>query len=101
MAFVKIAAVGEIPEGTGKEVSVAGKTLAVFRTGGRYYALDGICTHDGAPLAEGTCTGTQVECPWHGACFDLASGAVLCPPAPRGVQAYPVQVVGSEVQVEL
>ena len=54
-----------------------------------------------APLAEGDCEGKEVICPWHGARFDLGTGAALCAPAARGVKAYPVQVVGDEVQVDI
>jgi nitrite reductase/ring-hydroxylating ferredoxin subunit len=101
MAFTKVAAVQEIPDGRGKEVKVGGKTLAVFNCGGTFYALDNACPHRGAPLAEGDCVGTEVVCPWHGAGFDLKTGQHLSPPANRGVTAYPVQVVGDEVQVDV
>src|SRR5262249_5822475 len=101
MAFTKVATVQEIPPGRGKEVTVGGKTLAVFNDTGKFYALDNECTHSGAPLAEGDCEGGAVQCPWHGACFNLATGEVLAPPARRGVKAYTVQVVGDEVQVDV
>ena len=101
MAFQKAALVGEIPAGQAKQVTLAGKTLALFNVSGSYYAIDGVCTHRGAPLAEGTCQGTVVECPWHGAHFDLTSGAHLSPPAPRGVTAYKVQIVGDEIQIDV
>jgi nitrite reductase/ring-hydroxylating ferredoxin subunit len=101
MAFIKAAAVGEILPGQAKQVIVAGKTLALFNVDGSFYAIDNQCTHRGAPLAEGECTGTVVECPWHGAHFDLCTGAHLSPPAPSDVTAYKVQVVGDEVQVDV
>ncbi|MBI3412078.1 MAG: non-heme iron oxygenase ferredoxin subunit [Planctomycetes bacterium] len=101
MAFVKASVVGEIAPGKGKQVAVAGKTLAIFNIGGSFFAIDGECTHRGAPLAEGECAGTVVECPWHGARFDLTSGAHLSPPAPRGVTTYKIQIVGDEVQVDI
>lgn len=101
MAFVKVAKVGEIAEGKGKQVNVGGRTLALFHVGGAYYALDDACPHRGAPLSEGECEGTEVICPLHAAAFDLTSGAALCPPATKGVTAYRVQVVGDEVQVDL
>jgi nitrite reductase/ring-hydroxylating ferredoxin subunit len=101
MAFTKVATVQEIPPGRGKEVTVDGKVLAVFNDNGKFYALDNECTHSGAPLAEGDCDGGVVQCPWHGACFNLTTGDVLSRPATRGVKAYPVQVVGEEVQVDV
>ena len=59
------------------------------------------CTHRGASLAEGECDGPEAICPWHGARFDLTTGAAKTPPAPRGVQAYKVQVVGEEIQLDM
>jgi 3-phenylpropionate/trans-cinnamate dioxygenase ferredoxin component len=101
MAFTKVATAQEILPGTGKEVTLGGKTLAVFNDSGTFYALDNTCTHSGAPLAEGDCLGGEVVCPWHGARFNLKTGEVLSRPAPRGVAAYRVQVVGDEVQVDV
>ena len=101
MAFVKAANVGELEEGTGKQLTVGGKPIALFLSAGKYYALDAICTHRNAPLAEGYVEGTEVECPWHAARFDLTTGAALCRPATKGVGAYAVQVVGDEIQVDV
>ena len=50
---VRVAAVGEIPAGTGKGVDVAGRLLAVFHVGGRYYASTAVCPHEDGPLDEG------------------------------------------------
>jgi nitrite reductase/ring-hydroxylating ferredoxin subunit len=101
MAFTKAASVQQVPAGTAKQVKVSGRTLAVFNVGGTYYAIDDACPHRGASLAEGDVAGNEVTCPWHGARFDMGTGAHLSPPAPRGVTAYKVQVVGDEIQVEV
>jgi nitrite reductase/ring-hydroxylating ferredoxin subunit len=101
MAFTKVATVQEVPAGKGKQVKVGGKTIALFNVGGTFLAIDDTCTHRGAPLSEGEIEGNEVICPWHGARFDLTSGAVMAPPAPKGVSAYKVQVVGDEVQIDV
>ena len=101
MAFTKVATAGETPAGQGKQVTVRGKTLAVFNAGGTFYAVDDTCPHRGAPLSEGVVEGARVTCPWHAATFDLATGAHLSPPARSGVGCYKVQVVGDEVQVDV
>src|SRR5262245_29249951 len=100
MAFMTVAKVGEIAEGQGKQITIGDKTLALFHCPGSYYAIDNTCPHRGAPLAEGFVEQGEVTCPWHGARFDLKTGAHLCPPAPRGVTAYPVQVVGLDIQID-
>jgi nitrite reductase/ring-hydroxylating ferredoxin subunit len=101
MAFTKVATTEEVPTGTAKPVAVNGRKMALFNVEGTYYAIDDMCTHRGAPLSEGECIGTEVCCPWHGARFDLTTGMHLSPPAPKGVTAYMVQVVGNEIQVDV
>ncbi len=97
--FVTVARVGEIPEGGVKIVRLDDQPVAVFLIEGRYYALDDICTHDGGPVAEGTLDGYEIECPRHGARFDVRSGAALCLPATAPVPTYAVKVTGDEIQV--
>lgn len=45
--------------------------------------------------------GTEVTCPWHGAKFDMKTGAVLAPPARTGVKRYPVKVTGKDIEIEI
>lgn len=99
--FLKVATVSDIPEGSGKSIQVEGKTLALFNLGGTFYAIDDICTHSGGPLSEGFLEGEQVECPWHGARFNVKTGAVLTPPAGENVSSYPVRVNGSDIEIEV
>lgn len=87
--------------GHGVQASIGGKVLAVFNVKGKFYAIDDTCTHAGASLAEGSVAGTVVTCPWHGATFDIATGAVLSDPAYEGVQSYSVKVEGDSVFVEI
>jgi nitrite reductase/ring-hydroxylating ferredoxin subunit len=101
MAFTKVATIQEVPPGKSKQVTVGSKIVALFNVGGTIHAIDDTCPHRGAPLWEGTLMGNEVTCPWHGARFDVTSGAHLCPPAPRGVATYKVQVVGDEIQIDV
>lgn len=98
--FVTVARTSEIPEGGSKVVYLDGVAVAVFHAGGAYYAMDDVCTHDGGPLAEGPLEGYVIECPRHGARFDIRTGAVLALPATSPVQTYAVRVQGEEIQVE-
>lgn len=97
--FVTVARVGEIAEGGVKVVRVDDVPVAVFHVEGVYHALEDVCTHDGGPLAEGALTGCVIECPRHGAKFDVRTGAVLAFPATAPVPTYAVRVVGEEIQV--
>ncbi len=69
-----VADVSELPPGTGKEIVVGGRIVALFNVGGQFQAIDGICAHQGGPLAKGKLTGSVVTCPWHGWQFDVADG---------------------------
>jgi len=100
MAFTKVATVQEIPVGQAKKVKIGDKDVAIFNVNGTIFAIDNSCPHRGGPLSEGEIEGADVICPWHGARFNLATGAHLCPPANRGVNAYKVQVVGDDVQID-
>jgi len=98
--FVTVARVGDIPEGGVKVVRLEDQPIALFHVEGAYYAIDDVCTHDGGPLAEGSIIeGHVVECPRHGARFDIRTGAVLALPATAPVASYPVRIEGDEIKV--
>jgi len=78
-----------------------GQRIALFNVEGTYYAIGDSCTHRGGPLSEGEVQGTKVTCPWHGADFDLKTGAVLGPPAQKGVPSYKVVVESDDIKVEV
>ena len=101
MPFTRVAVAQEVPVGTSKQLIVGGRTLALFNVEGVFHAIDDTCPHRGGPLSEGELAGTEVTCPWHGARFDVTSGAVLGPPARSAVASYKVQVVGDEIQVDV
>lgn len=99
--FVTVASTAELVPGGAKGVEVAGRKIALFNLDGIFYAIDDTCTHRGGPLSEGEVSGEEVTRPWHGAVYNVKTGAVLGPPAPRGVGCYAVRVQGSDVEVEL
>ena len=80
---------------------VGSKKIALFNVDGDYYAIDDTCTHRGGPLSDGDLTGKEVTCPWHGAVFDVTTGAVLSPPAPQPVSCYKVRISGNNIEVEV
>jgi len=98
--FVTVARAGEIPVGGVKVIVVDGVTLAVFHLEDGYYAIEDVCTHDGGPVAEGCLVDGIIECPRHGAQFDVRTGAACRFPAVSPVATYAVRVVGDDIQVE-
>lgn len=99
--FIKVAGTNEIPAGSMKQIEVNGKSLALFNLAGNYYAIGNECTHRGGPLAEGHVDGESVICPWHGAQFNIKTGAVEGAPASKPVTKYNVRVQGAEIEIEV
>ena len=99
--FVKAAKTDEIAPGQSKMLEVNGKKIAIFNVAGSFYAIDDTCSHRGGSLSQGMIEGENVTCPWHGAVFDIRSGEVLGPPAPKGVARYNVRVDGVQIEVEI
>lgn len=97
--FVKVANVGEILPGRIKVFEVGHKRIALCNIGGKYYAIDDLCTHDGGPLGEGELFGDEIECPRHGARFSVVTGEVRALPAVYPVVTYPLRVEGNEIKV--
>ena len=99
--YVTVAKTGDVPPGTAKPYDVNGKSIALCNVDGAYYAIDDVCTHDGGPLGEGYLEDHEIECPRHGARFDVRTGKALTLPAVLPVNSYPVQVEGDEIKVEM
>lgn len=107
MLIRDVCAVSDVPVGevAGFEIeNPDGKTikLAIVHTSsGNWYALEDRCSHGRVALSTGFVADECIECPRHGAQFDLASGEPLSPPASRAVKTYPVQLNADRVTVEL
>lgn len=97
--FVKVARKKDVPRGQARVFVVNGRRLALCHVDGEFYAIDDVCTHDAGPLGEGELYGYAIECPRHGARFDVRTGKVLSLPAPRPVRSYAVKIEGDEVLV--
>ena len=71
--------------------------IAVYNIDGDLYAIEDVCSHDGGELAGGEVHGFEVECPRHGARFDVRTGAVMCPPAYEPIASFPVHEVDGQI----
>lgn len=80
-------------------VDVDGIDVAVFKLEGQFYALEDVCTHDGAEIASGRLEGDELICPRHGARFCIKTGAVKSPPAYEDITCFPVRVEDGRVLV--
>ena len=98
---VKVATRAELPPGSRKLVEVHGQPVALFNINGAYHAVDDVCTHDGGPLADGALSDCEIECPRHGARFDIRSGRALCMPAIEPITVHKVELRGDDLYVTL
>lgn len=99
--FEAVASVDEIPdEGTFGVVKGTGEPVCLIRHGGRITAVSDTCTHQdfaislGDVLPDGT-----IQCAWHGARFDCASGAVRQGPATEPLPVFAVRIENGMVFV--
>lgn len=92
MGWVEIAPVSDLPEGRGVKVDVEGHVVALFRIEADVYAVADTCSHAEASLSEGEIFDGEVECPRHGAAFDLATGEAKTLPATSPVLSYETKI---------
>jgi len=97
--YVTVARAADVPPGERIVVEVKERYIAIFNVSGTYYAIEDVCTHDDGPLAEGELHGLEIECPRHGARFDISTGKVLSMPATQDVQRFEVRVEGDVLQI--
>lgn len=99
--FVDVASTDVFDDRSMYGVEEDGTAIALIEMGNQYFALANRCTHQGGPLCEGELSEGTVECPWHGAKFDVESGAPTTPPASEGVETFEVRVQGDAIEVKL
>ncbi len=100
-AFEPLAELSDLPEGALLPVkNAAGEAICLANVQGAISALVDCCTHAEFPLSDGVihADGT-VECVWHGARFDCATGAVRKGPAVDPVVTYDVRVEDGRILV--
>jgi 3-phenylpropionate/trans-cinnamate dioxygenase ferredoxin subunit len=101
MAFKKIGKASEVPAGTAKVYEVDDRTIAVCNVDGDLFAVDDVCTHDEGSLDQGELEGYEIECPRHGARFDVRSGEVKALPAVVPIDTFKVRVEGDDIEIDL
>jgi 3-phenylpropionate/trans-cinnamate dioxygenase ferredoxin subunit len=90
--WVRICSTAELLPGERRVAEVDGVSVAVFNIDGELFAVEDVCTHDGGELASGTLDGFEIECPRHGARFDVRTGGVRCPPAYEPIAKFPLKL---------
>jgi 3-phenylpropionate/trans-cinnamate dioxygenase ferredoxin component len=99
--FAPAARLDALPPGTVLGVVLPdGRRVCLVNVDGTVRALRDECTHQAFPMSAGElrADGT-IECAWHGARFDAATGAVRSGPACDALDVYAVRVVDGAIEV--
>lgn len=103
--FISLCALEDIPDGKREVFEIDGLWVAVFNVGGKIYAIEDRCTHDDGTLTEDAqgravpLDGYEIECPRHGARFDIRNGKVLSAPAMTDIRWFEVRIQDGEIQL--
>jgi len=89
----------DLHDGEAISIPVGRRMVAVVRSGDEYFAIEDICTHDGAELTGGTVEGAEIICPRHGARFCLRTGQALSPPAYEPVRVFETKITDGRLWV--
>jgi 3-phenylpropionate/trans-cinnamate dioxygenase ferredoxin subunit len=79
-------------DGETRSLALGRRMVAIARSGAEYFAIEDVCTHDGAELTGGEIEGAQIICPRHGARFCLRTGEALTPPAYEPVRVFATRI---------
>jgi 3-phenylpropionate/trans-cinnamate dioxygenase ferredoxin component len=101
MAFVRVGALGEIPEGEVRAYELPTGRVAVAHVEARLFAFADACTHAGCGLSEGPFDdrGATIECPTDGSVFDVETGEPLSGPAQDPLPLHAARLVDGWVEV--
>tara|TARA_B100000902_G_scaffold315603_1_gene306690 strand:- start:1722 stop:2039 length:318 start_codon:yes stop_codon:yes gene_type:complete len=101
MDKIKVFNKSELGINQSKVVNINEKAVAVFNVEGEFFAINDLCSHADASLSEGEVYDCKVECPLHGAEFDLKTGEALTPPASKAVDCYKVTTDDDSIYIEV
>jgi nitrite reductase/ring-hydroxylating ferredoxin subunit len=97
---VAVGALADLAPESVRTVEVDGCKLALVHTAGKVCAVADRCPHSNASLGEGAVVEEfAIECPLHGAVFDVRTGEPLEGPTDESVATYEVIVEDGVVKV--
>ena len=101
MVRVKTFPTTDITQNASKVFKIDDKEIAIVNCDDAYYAIDDLCSHAEANLSDGEVYDCKVECPLHGAEFDLTTGEAVTLPATKPVNTYPVSIEDGFIFLEI
>lgn len=98
--WIKVATLEECPPGSLRSVMVGRDPVVLANVEGQVYAVVDRCTHEDLPLSDGELEGSTLVCSYHGARFDVTSGAARGLPAVRPLKSYPVEIRDDGIYIQ-
>jgi 3-phenylpropionate/trans-cinnamate dioxygenase ferredoxin subunit len=99
--FITVAKISDVPPGALKTFKVNSKRVLIANLAGTFFATQDLCTHDNGPLGDGELIGEDVECPRHGARFNVKTGCVAALPAMLPIKTFSVKIEGDDIQIAM
>lgn len=99
MKWIDAGPAASLADGQTRSIAAGRRMIAVARSGDAYFAIEDVCSHDGAELTGGGIEGTEIICPRHGARFCLRTGEALSPPAYEPVRVFETKMEGGHLWV--
>jgi 3-phenylpropionate/trans-cinnamate dioxygenase ferredoxin component len=97
--FFAALALADLDDGATRLVDIEGTAVLLCHDEGAIYGIENRCSHLEEPLACGKVKWGRIACPAHGACFDLATGEAMSPPATAQIRTFPVRVIDGMIEV--
>uniref|UniRef100_A0A669C5F1 AIF family member 3 n=1 Tax=Oreochromis niloticus TaxID=8128 RepID=A0A669C5F1_ORENI len=89
--------VKDLENGQMREVDLGSGRALLIKEHGEFTAMGHKCPHYGAPLVKGVLSKGHVRCPWHGACFNIATGDIEDFPGLDSLPIFQVRVEKDKV----
>lgn len=99
MNWIDAGPTSALADGQTLSIPVGRRVIAIARSGEEYFAIEDVCTHDGAELTGGAIENAEIICPRHGARFCLRTGEALSPPAYEAVSVFETKIVSDRLWV--
>ena len=96
----KICSTSEIAVGEWRQTDLDGTIVVIYNVDGDFFAIEDVCTHDGAILSGCPLEGDEIICPRHGARFSVRTGEALSAPAWEATAIFPVKIENDEIWVQ-
>ena len=98
--WIEVGKVDDVVSSGWLQVNLDGTLVVTYHIDGKFYAVEDICTHDGAVLSGCPLEGDEIVCPRHGARFSVKTGKVTAPPAWEDIHAFPVKVEAGKIFIK-